>query len=167
MEHYLCDLISKLLSKEPSQRPQSVREVKKHPWFSGINWSELSNKTYKAPFVPRDVMRAKYFKTHNKWPQREEDYIFDTRFFSPKQTKKDTTAIQSVVDKLQASMKKNALRVSTFLPTQRLSNASEPPKKKGEKACSCQLITKDRKFSFDGVTASEYQSLSLSQDKVT
>ena len=92
-EHYLCDLISKLLSKEPSQRPQSVREVKKHPWFAGINWSDLSNKTYKAPFVPRDVMRAKYFKTHNKWPQHEEDYIFDTRFFSPKQTKKDTTAI--------------------------------------------------------------------------
>lgn len=47
-------------------------------------------------------MKAKYFKENNVWPQNEEDYIFDTRFFSPKQTKKDTANLQAVVDKLQA-----------------------------------------------------------------
>ena len=45
-------------------------------------------------------MRAKYFKTHNEWPQREEDYILDTRFFSPKQTKKDITPVQQIIDQL-------------------------------------------------------------------
>lgn len=54
--------------------------------------------------MPREVMRAKYFKEHNMWPQNEEDYIFDTRFFSPKQTKKETAGLQAVVDQLQTDM---------------------------------------------------------------
>ena len=99
----MCDLLSRLLNKEPSNRPQSVREVKNHPWFAGINWNQLSRKEYKAPFVPKEVMKAKFFKEHNAWPQNDQEYIFDTRFFSPKQTKKDTEPLQKIIDELQTN----------------------------------------------------------------
>ena len=53
---FLCDLISRLLVKDSSKRPQSIREVKQHSWFANIDWSQLCKKTYQAPFIPRDVM---------------------------------------------------------------------------------------------------------------
>ena len=43
----------------------------------------------------------KFFKEHNRWPEpSDEDYIYDTRFFSPKQTRKDIVPLQQVVDQL-------------------------------------------------------------------
>ena len=53
---FLSDLISRLLSKDVSKRPQSIREVKQHSWFAGIDWTQLCQKKYQAPFIPRDVM---------------------------------------------------------------------------------------------------------------
>ena len=89
-ELLLCDLLARLLTKDPSQRPQSVREVKQHSWFANINWDQLCHKKYKAPFIPRDVMKMKFYKENNRLPEPdEESYVYDTRFFSPKQTKKD------------------------------------------------------------------------------
>ena len=100
---FLCDLISRLLAKDVSQRPQSVREVKQHSWFANIDWDQLCHKKYKAPFIPRDVMQMHFFKEHNRWPDPEEDsFIYDTRFFSPKQTKKDTAELQVAIDNLIA-----------------------------------------------------------------
>lgn len=94
-ELFLCDLISRLLAKDPSQRPQSVREVKQHSWFAGIDWLQLCQKTYQAPFIPSDFLRMKFFKEFNRLPtESDEAYAFDTRFFSPKQTKKDTEQLQ-------------------------------------------------------------------------
>ena len=80
----LCDLLSKLLAKDPSRRPKNVREVKMHPWFSTIDWNKICTKQYKAPFIPQEVLRLKYFKENNSWPESELDYIYDTRFFSVK-----------------------------------------------------------------------------------
>ena len=35
-------------------------------------------------------MQAKFFKEHNRWPDIDDEaYEYDTRFFSPKQTKKE------------------------------------------------------------------------------
>lgn len=44
-------------------------------------------------------MQMKFFKEFNRWPEAgDEFYEYDTRFFSPKQTKKDVQALQVVVD---------------------------------------------------------------------
>lgn len=40
-------------------------------------------------------MRMKFFKEFNRLPtESDEAYAYDTRFFSPKQTKKDTEQLQ-------------------------------------------------------------------------
>eukprot|EP00879_Flechtneria_rotunda_P014547 GHRR01015202.1.p1 GENE.GHRR01015202.1~~GHRR01015202.1.p1 ORF type:complete len:698 (+),score=278.76 GHRR01015202.1:156-2249(+) len=48
------DLISKLLAKDPAARlgtRAGAEEIKKHPWFEGINWALLRNQP--PPYVPR------------------------------------------------------------------------------------------------------------------
>ena len=48
-------------------------------------------------------MQMHFFKEHNRWADPEEDsFIYDTRFFSPKQTKKDTAELQVAIDNLIA-----------------------------------------------------------------
>jgi serine/threonine protein kinase len=89
-EVFLCDLLKKLLAKDPALRPKSVREVKQHPWFSAIDWSKICQKKYTAPFIPRNILRLKYIKENSRQPESELSYIYDTRYFSPKQTRKDT-----------------------------------------------------------------------------
>ena len=74
--------------------------------FANIDWARLCQKSYKAPFKPRDVMQMKFFKEHNRWAtQADTEYVYDTRFFSPKQTKKEIEPIQKVVDQLLATGK--------------------------------------------------------------
>lgn len=51
------DLISKLLIKDPKKRlggggQKDAREIKKHPFFRGIDWERLSRKQLPAPFKP-------------------------------------------------------------------------------------------------------------------
>ena len=56
-----------------------------HCFFANIDWLKLSQKCYKAPFVPTDVLKAKFAKENNRLPTEEDDeYVYDTRFFSPK-----------------------------------------------------------------------------------
>lgn len=65
----VVDLIKKLLIKDPSQRLGSslneTDEIKKHPFFSGINWDEYLQKRVKPPFIPRLNGKAdtKFFDT--------------------------------------------------------------------------------------------------------
>jgi serum/glucocorticoid-regulated kinase 2 len=50
------DILEKLLEKDPKKRLGSIRdadEVKNHPWFQGINWEDLKDKKYEAPYVPK------------------------------------------------------------------------------------------------------------------
>jgi serine/threonine protein kinase len=53
-----ADFISKLLVKDPKQRlgggEDGVEELKRHPFFKGINWCSLAQRKYVAPFVPND-----------------------------------------------------------------------------------------------------------------
>ena len=48
-------LISKLLEKDPGTRlgRNGLKEIKKHPFFSGINFDDLIKKKIKAPFKPK------------------------------------------------------------------------------------------------------------------
>ena len=47
-------LISKLLEKDPGTRlgRKGLAEIKKHPFFSGIGFDDLSKKKHKAPYKP-------------------------------------------------------------------------------------------------------------------
>lgn len=47
-------MIIKLLEFEPSKRLgfSGVEEIKKHPFFEGVNWDEYMNKTPEPPLKP-------------------------------------------------------------------------------------------------------------------
>ena len=93
-----------------------MREVKQHSWFAGIDWAKLCKKQYKAPLIPGDVMQIKFYKEHNRFPtEADEGYILDTRFFSPKYTKRDVGPIQKIVDQLQL----NGSKIPVAIPRQR------------------------------------------------
>ena len=48
------NLINKLLEKDPGTRlgRKGLKEIKKHPFFSGVNFDDLQKKKHKAPFKP-------------------------------------------------------------------------------------------------------------------
>ncbi|KAI7813558.1 putative ribosomal protein S6 kinase alpha-4 [Triplophysa rosa] len=50
------DLLRKLLVKDPHKRlgsgPRGAEEIKSHPFFKGLNWSELAEKKVASPFRP-------------------------------------------------------------------------------------------------------------------
>jgi len=50
------DLLTKLLTKDPSQRlgggVADAEEIKSHPWFSSIDWNALINKQIKPKYIP-------------------------------------------------------------------------------------------------------------------
>lgn len=51
------DLINALLNKDPEQRlgsgPLGAKEIKSHPWFSGVDWAAYLKMEVKPPFVPK------------------------------------------------------------------------------------------------------------------
>ncbi|PSN42702.1 hypothetical protein C0J52_23397 [Blattella germanica] len=52
----IADFISKMLDKDPRTRlgggREDAEELKRHPFFRNINWSDLKNKKIAAPFKP-------------------------------------------------------------------------------------------------------------------
>lgn len=46
------DLLEKLLVRDPSARLTEPEKIKKHPWFSCIDWIKLATKEVKPPFIP-------------------------------------------------------------------------------------------------------------------
>ncbi|KAI0269370.1 kinase-like domain-containing protein [Gloeopeniophorella convolvens] len=54
----VADLVSKLLRKEPETRLRNFDEIKRHPYFSEINWHVLATRSVTPPWVPcivRDI----------------------------------------------------------------------------------------------------------------
>lgn len=53
----VADFITKLLVKNPRERlgggADDAEELKRHPFFKGLNWTDLSKKAVPAPFVPK------------------------------------------------------------------------------------------------------------------
>jgi len=72
------DLISKLLIFDPNQRigngADKSDDIKKHPYFSDIDWNKALNKEIEPPFIPKvdDETDIKYFEKSLK-----ESPIFD------------------------------------------------------------------------------------------
>jgi serine/threonine protein kinase len=53
------DLMTQLLIKDPAQRlgtKAGAEEIKKHPWFEGVNWALLRHQ--QPPYVPRRAAAA-------------------------------------------------------------------------------------------------------------
>ena len=46
------DLISKMMTKEPAQRYQTLAEVKQHPWLRSVSWQDILNKRIAPPIKP-------------------------------------------------------------------------------------------------------------------
>jgi len=46
------DIINKLLDKSPDTRLRNAEEIKRHPFFNGINWQELFNRQTQPPYIP-------------------------------------------------------------------------------------------------------------------
>ncbi|KAG0081056.1 hypothetical protein BGZ92_000384, partial [Podila epicladia] len=61
------DLINKLLSRDPAQRP-SPSELKAHPFFRGVDWENI--RYQEAPFIPspNDNTDTSYFDARNARP---------------------------------------------------------------------------------------------------
>ncbi|KAF9970220.1 hypothetical protein BGZ73_007102, partial [Actinomortierella ambigua] len=61
------DLIVKLLSRDPGQRPHPT-QLKRHPFFKGIDWENI--RSQEAPFIPspNDNMDTSYFDARNARP---------------------------------------------------------------------------------------------------
>ncbi|KAG0363709.1 hypothetical protein BG005_008079 [Podila minutissima] len=61
------DLINKLLSRDPAQRP-SPSELKAHPFFRGMDWDNI--RYQEAPFIPspNDNTDTSYFDARNARP---------------------------------------------------------------------------------------------------
>jgi len=55
-EHQLTpeleSLLKGMLQKNPSQRFQTISEVKTHPWLAGVNWTKVVNRELNPPIVP-------------------------------------------------------------------------------------------------------------------
>jgi protein-serine/threonine kinase len=51
------DLLSKLFVADPNARigcgPSGAQEIINHPWFAGVDWNLIYQKTIKPPFVPK------------------------------------------------------------------------------------------------------------------
>ncbi|XP_049849236.1 RAC family serine/threonine-protein kinase homolog isoform X2 [Schistocerca gregaria] len=46
------DLITRFLDKNPETRLQDINEIKAHPWFSTINWSDIEQRKMTPPYKP-------------------------------------------------------------------------------------------------------------------
>ncbi|KAM0673424.1 Serine/threonine kinase [Gurleya vavrai] len=71
------DLILKLLTRDPKQRIGSGKgdgeEIRKHPYFDGIDWDDVYNKRYKPPFNPGESLQSNF----------DEDFIEEPIHLTP------------------------------------------------------------------------------------
>lgn len=45
-------LLRKLLTKDPEKRLTDPEEIRKHPWFKGVDWDAIRNKEVTPPIIP-------------------------------------------------------------------------------------------------------------------
>ena len=49
-QKHTIDLLSKLLDRSPDSRIKTAAEIKRHPWFKGLDWQKLALKKLQPPF---------------------------------------------------------------------------------------------------------------------
>lgn len=59
----VADLINNLICRKEENRlgKNGAKAVKEHPWFSNINWDDITNKRVTPIFKPRNVNLYKLF----------------------------------------------------------------------------------------------------------
>jgi serum/glucocorticoid-regulated kinase 2 len=72
----LCDLIQRLLSKDPSERlgVNGYDEVKNHPWFDTIDWDSLCMKNRKSPYIP--VIEPDYERIYEDYLRSKSNHVY-------------------------------------------------------------------------------------------
>lgn len=70
-----ADLLKKLFETDPLKRigANSPDEIKKHPWFSDLDWGALANKEVTPPFVPDASVNASDLDTVGTFDTKEAD----------------------------------------------------------------------------------------------
>lgn len=50
-----ADLLRKLLVRDPAQRlgAESIQQIKSHPFFAGLDWTEMLKNKHRGPLNPR------------------------------------------------------------------------------------------------------------------
>jgi serine/threonine protein kinase len=51
------NLLTGLLQKDPAKRMSSSKEIRSHPWFSKICWTDVENRTLKMPLPTMTVIK--------------------------------------------------------------------------------------------------------------
>lgn len=72
------DLITQLLVKDPAKRlgtRAGAEDIKKHPWFEGVNWALLRHQT--PPYVPRPAQQQAAAAAGNGVPKPSVDSAGD------------------------------------------------------------------------------------------
>ena len=113
-----ADLIDKLLNRDPDKRlgRNGANEVKQHPFFMGLEWSNLRN--IDPPFVPESVnpVDTSYFPTKCKFkitdvqPSRKEDNCASKQLGFNFDTKNAATLAQKNKDTYKAAYLSRMLR---------------------------------------------------------
>ena len=71
----LIQLISDLLTKEPSKRISNLDDIKSHIFFKGFDWNLLVSKKIKAPFIPKIENKFNQDKLLNDFRVSFESFI--------------------------------------------------------------------------------------------
>lgn len=89
-----ADLIKKLLVLDPAQRlgANGADEIKRHPFFKGINWETL--RTQQAPIIPErkgEIDTSNFVRLGDKLKKKDQENPF---VFVPKDKHADSNRVR-------------------------------------------------------------------------
>ncbi|CAM6090074.1 unnamed protein product [Calypogeia fissa] len=137
--NHLTDLISKLLAKEPENRLGTnggAEEIKKHPFFHGVNWDELEYMS-RTPVVPEPF----------SWEQVVADMAEKAKASSGKEVRKNWSFCESAEPPIEErTADENGTNTARFsgplsLKSNVSSSVSPPEDYTADEACSSSEYT--------------------------
>jgi serine/threonine protein kinase len=74
-----ADFISKLLVKDPEKRlgagEDGAEELKRHPFFKGMDWCDLAQRKYSPSYVPSDTSEPRGVEVCDELTQMDPSYL--------------------------------------------------------------------------------------------
>jgi hypothetical protein len=75
-----------------------MSEVREHPWFKDIKWSEIGKRSLKAPIIPKNILRAKFLERNpSRRNPEEKEYMANPHFFIKQYTQLPVGGMQKLV----------------------------------------------------------------------
>ena len=70
----VCDFVNRLLQRKPHNRIgySGIKEIKDHPWLTGVNWEALIQKKLPAPFIPITKDNFDQKQVNSEWQDEGE-----------------------------------------------------------------------------------------------